>query len=413
MPFTNSSNGIGRLSRSAAPVFSGILTSVDSGVDETMLISKASIGSAGAVTTGIGSSGTEISTSVGVGHVTLSDMFSPGSMNGRIEKISVSDGTGATGVVTTSTVSDGSISSIGVGLRTLSDWPVRKTGKREAKFSTMIEVLGVSTSSTSGRMTGVAEASVVSKRMTVGWGQVKLTEFGSTAGSIELMDTSSSIGTLIVIGIEVTASLTSEVLEIMTEDSVGTTIGARPVRLKGSVGGKNGKTEKTSPKSLANSAGTTLLEVAAFFVLDSVAVTFFVTVVFFVIETVLIDPELLTRAELGIITGVELGAITEASLAELTTSTGVGATVTVVVGEGLATVVGSGSAASSKPKSPPRIVRKTSIGSKPLKNSPNSLKNSLPSFLSLSVMATSCPFSAPGAGARVSSVFWVSRRLEN
>lgn len=234
---------------------------------------------------------------------------------------------------------------------------------------------------------------------------MKLTEIGSTASSIELTDTSSSIGTLIVIGIGVTASPMSEVLEIMTEDSVGTTIGARLVRSKGSVGGKNGKTEKTSPKSPADTAGKALLEAAAFFVLDFVAVTFFVTVVFFVIETVLIDPELLTRAELGTITGVELGAITEVSLAELTTSTGVGATVTVVVGEGLPTVVVSGSAASSKPKSPPRIVRKTSIGSKPLKNSPNSLKNFLPSFLSLSVMATSCAFSAPGPGARVSSVF--------
>ena len=73
--------------------------------------------------------------------------------------------------------------------------------------------------------------------------------------------------------------------------------------------------------------------------------------------------------------------------------------VTVVVGDGLAADVVSASGASSKPMSPPRMVRKTSIGSKSLRKVPSSLKKFFPSFLLLRVMATSCAFSVSGARA--------------
>ena len=135
--------------------------------------------------------------------------------------------------------------------------------------------------------------------------------------------------------------------------------------------------------------------------LNFVAVIFFVTVVFIVVEIVLIDVEPLI--------GVELKTMIDVVLAGVA-STGVGVIVTDVVGQGRDVVVDSGSAGSSKPKSPPRIVRKTSIGSKPLRKSPSSLKKFLPSFLSFRVIVTSCAFSVPGAGARAWSAFCVSRR---
>ena len=282
------------------PVSSGTCTSVDTGVAIEMLSSKASKDSAGAVTTGIGSSGIAITTSVGVGHVTLSERCLPDSINGRTENIWVASGTGVTGSVTTEKVSSGSISSTDVGHVTLSDkcWPEGMDGKMETISSAIgVDVSVTSITLRSDKMKGVAEVSSDSgMATTVGSGQIQSPVTGPTgAGKIE--NTSSDV-----LGSADRSEPMDSAASAVREAAA---VGARPVRLRDSSGGKNGKMEKISPGSSID-VGIAAPLVGLIGELDLVAVTFFVTVILFVEETVFTGHELLAIAPLELDAGTEL-----------------------------------------------------------------------------------------------------------